>query len=563
MLKYINILCILGVFFLAVFLRFYQLGVIPSGLEQDETSIGYNSYSILKTGRDEYGKTFPLTFKAFGEYKLPGYIYATVPFINIFGLTEFGVRFVSALSGSLTVVVVYFLLCKLLTKDNLRIPIITAFFLAINPWSLQFSRGAFEVSLALLFTVTGLYVWIVGRQHENKLVLFLSLIFFAASVYTYNISKVLSPLLACFLIYRERKYFKKEMLLFISLVVFFIMLLFPFLKNIETPSGISSASGTLFYSSAAVQAPLFEFRSYITEFSPIFAKVLFNKILLNIWQYIVNIISYFDVSFFFVNGSSHGNHGIGNVGEFYIFEFPFFLIGIISLLKEKKQWVDIFLAWGVLTILIASLTRDIPQATRSFFLVVPIEFFSTWGMIESMKWIAQNKNILIRTISIGCISLFISFSIVFYFSSYYIRFPILYAKEWRLEDKDVSMYLKQHQQQYSRIIFDTSAGFMYTSLLFYTQYPPKEFQQTVKRAPDDSEGFSQVLSFGKYQFKDVDFTKDYQKGTLIITTQNKKPDNIPTLDTFLYPKRPVAIAIKQDIIAYPAQDIAYVLIAKQ
>ena len=52
-------------FILAIFLRFTQLGQIPLGLNKDETAIGYNAYSILKTGRDEYGNYMPLYFKSF------------------------------------------------------------------------------------------------------------------------------------------------------------------------------------------------------------------------------------------------------------------------------------------------------------------------------------------------------------------------------------------------------------------------------------------------------------------------------------------------------------------
>ena len=54
---------------IAFILRFYKLGIVPDGLQQDETSIGYNAYSILKTGRDEHGVYLPQNFQAFGEYK--------------------------------------------------------------------------------------------------------------------------------------------------------------------------------------------------------------------------------------------------------------------------------------------------------------------------------------------------------------------------------------------------------------------------------------------------------------------------------------------------------------
>ena len=47
---------------LSVFFRFYKLAENPPSLNWDEVSHGYNAYSILKTGKDEWGKTFSLIF---------------------------------------------------------------------------------------------------------------------------------------------------------------------------------------------------------------------------------------------------------------------------------------------------------------------------------------------------------------------------------------------------------------------------------------------------------------------------------------------------------------------
>jgi len=51
---------------LASFLRLYNLANVPPHLTPDEASLGYNAYSILKTGKDEYGKFMPIIFKSFG-----------------------------------------------------------------------------------------------------------------------------------------------------------------------------------------------------------------------------------------------------------------------------------------------------------------------------------------------------------------------------------------------------------------------------------------------------------------------------------------------------------------
>ena len=188
---------VLIIFFLAVFLRFYKLGEIPNGLYQDETAIGYNAYSILQTGKDEHGVSWPLYFKSFGDYKLPVYIYLTAISVKLFGLNEWAVRFPSALFGTLTVVVMYFFVNKLF-KTN--IAIFSALLLAINPWHLHYSRATFEVTIALFFLMLGAYLlprkFLVGT------------LCFIIAFYSYNLTRLLAPLLyfLCLWVYSANVY---------------------------------------------------------------------------------------------------------------------------------------------------------------------------------------------------------------------------------------------------------------------------------------------------------------------------------------------------------------------
>ena len=126
-----EILVLIVIFVLGAFLRFYHLGQSPPSLNWDEASLGYDSYSLLKTGRDQYGKFLPLAFRSFDDYKPPVYVYLTVPSLILFGLNAQAVRFPSALLGTLTILIVY-LITKKMFQDHPKAGVISL----ISSWLL-------------------------------------------------------------------------------------------------------------------------------------------------------------------------------------------------------------------------------------------------------------------------------------------------------------------------------------------------------------------------------------------------------------------------------------------
>ena len=101
---------------LAFFLRFYRIDKAPASLDWDEVAIGWNAHTIFHSRRDEFGTRLPLTFMSFGDYKSPLLIYLTAPMVGFFGMNEFTVRFPSAFFGSLSVLVMYFLVKELFSN---------------------------------------------------------------------------------------------------------------------------------------------------------------------------------------------------------------------------------------------------------------------------------------------------------------------------------------------------------------------------------------------------------------------------------------------------------------
>jgi len=198
--KYLNWLFILLIGF-SFFLRFLKLGEIPYGLNWDEVNNGYTAYSLLKTGKDEWGAVWPLYTKAFGEYK--SIIYATLSTIpiKVFGLNGWSVRFTGAFFSCAIIIAFYFLVKEVVMYYGQTGPKPTlvakwaTLLLAFNPWFFFFSRYAFNpmTSLAFgLFSLLGLFYFL---NNKKPMYLFVSVFFSVLSVYGYHSARLIIPLI--------------------------------------------------------------------------------------------------------------------------------------------------------------------------------------------------------------------------------------------------------------------------------------------------------------------------------------------------------------------------------
>ncbi|MFZ5845513.1 MAG: hypothetical protein ACOY0S_03540, partial [Patescibacteria group bacterium] len=150
---------------LATFLRLYQLNRVPPSPSLDEVSLGYNAYSILKTGRDEYGTKLPLILRAYDDFRPALYAYLIIPFLPIFGLSVLAVRLPAVILSLVTVGVTYLLANELWSPPKkistgpieINAGLMASLLLAISPWHVYLSRLGHETNLGLTLVVLGVY----------------------------------------------------------------------------------------------------------------------------------------------------------------------------------------------------------------------------------------------------------------------------------------------------------------------------------------------------------------------------------------------------------------------
>lgn len=553
---------LLLVFVLGFFLRFNLLTSIPPGLGRDEVSVAYNAYSILKTGRDEHNRYLPLYFEAIGDQKLPVIIYLTVPSVALFGLTPLGTRFPEALLGSLTVVLSYFLVKQGLRSEKIKnlkaLPYLTPLLIAINPWHIYHSRGAFEICIGLFFITTATYSLL--KAVTQKWWYFVSLTLFIIAFYTYSMTRLLVPIILIYYLAVNRKQIialPKKFIL--GLIGLGFILLLPFIINFFDPGGIFGPKGAVILSSSYTKSVFLGFRSYVLN-SPVsfLGPIFFNRIIMVFYEYLKNILTALSPGFYFANGSAVA--GIGNIGQFYLVEIVPFIIGIVTAYRQIRagnRFYKMIVGWIILTVLSASWTVNPPYATRTFFIIVPTIIIIATGWITIMQFLVRKKVRVILSLTV--ISAIYLWQVSFYLVSYYFRFPIVYANEWEARASELFDYLKENEGEADKIVITKPEKSMYAFLLFYHQIPPQEVWTKLERYPTDPDGWHHGKKFGKYEFREIDWNKDNTEETnaILVSEGGEYPEHQVVTKELFYPTKYTVFPLGQQILAMPETTKAY------
>ncbi|MCJ7805557.1 phospholipid carrier-dependent glycosyltransferase [Patescibacteria group bacterium] len=523
---------LLAIILLAFILRFYRLGDYPA-LNADEAAIGYNVYSLIQTGMDEHGNSWPIHFQSFNDYKPGLYFYVVLPFVKFFGLNVWSVRIPGAALGVLTVVILYFLIKELF--DDERLALASSFFLAISPWHLQFSRGGWEVNTATFLIVLGVWLFLKGLKNSTTkwviLYFALSVIAFALSLYAYHAARIVAPLLGLGLVIIYRKVlFKKQNIKFLILnSLFLILLLVPLAKDLTGTAVLSRIAGVGLFADPGPLSRINEQRGEHGDFTSLVAKVYHNKAVNYGLAFLGNWAKHFDGEFLFMTGDSVQRNKVPETGQMYLFDILFLAAGLMAVVKNSKGW-GVVLLWLIIAPLASALTFQSPSALRAQNMVIPLVIISSFGLITILDWLKRQRKSLL---AIGHWSLIIviAWSLTRYLHMYYVHIAKEYPFSSQYGVKELVSYVEANQFKYQKVFITDRYDQPYILFLFYgvdgysMKYPPAQFQKEHTLIPRDKYGFSTVRNFGKYYFEPIDFAK-IQTGnpnSMIIGT----PDEIP------------------------------------
>lgn len=479
---------------IAILFRFVGLTKSPPALNWDEASIGYNAYSILKTGRDEWGKNFPLSFQAFGEQKLPGMIYASIPGIAIFGLNELGVRVTPALIGVLSVYFLYLLAKKLFSSETLGLW--SAALLAISPWAIHFSRASFEAGLAMFLMIVSLYFLVDANEHPRNY--WWSAISAILAVYTYNSARILLPVLLLYYLYNKViKFSSKTKTTLIKVILVGVVLCLPIASELIKSEGrvrwgtLSIASQKSFLDDIA------ESRGY-TTLPSILPRLFQNKVTHYTYKFFMNYISTFSTEFLFLKGSNNTQRSVQGMGLLYLFELPLLVVGLTTLLSKKNKHnlaLRLILPWLLLAPIPSALTIDAPSSVRTLSLLPALLLIESLGVQSAIIWF-KNNNFIFKTLVIA----FILWNISYFGYKLWFVYPVKYASDWAYGYKQAYAWVFSNYDEMDNIYITSKYGEPHIFALFYGQIDPATYHSYDIKYSTDPLGWVHVDSFDKFHF---------------------------------------------------------------
>ena len=459
-----EVVIITGILAFAAVIYLVNLNQIQ--LNIDEVSPGYNAYSLLQTGKDEFGKKFPISFRFGGTYSPPLYIYLTVPMIAFFGLNIAAVRMVSALSAIGSVLVLYFILKNLKILESKFVLYFGLLVFTITPWLVIYGRSGYEAALPFLFfEIATLLTWIGLKKPKY---LMIAIIVWSLSIYSSYTNKILAPLsiLGIMVFFRDivfhnsyRKFLLIGVILALAIQIPNLFLIFT--KSFIVKSSISFSENILYqYSQSNFLLPGFIVLPYL------YVREFFSQYL-----------TYFSLRSLFWDGDPLLFRSIPGLSVFYSWLSIPYLVGLFQLCKNYSKLNYKFILFiTIVSPIPAAFTKDPFWTYRAIPLLLPMIIIIIIGI---------NKLISFRIpfLKSLCLVLF-CISAIYLWQGFFVLLPYERAKDWQYGYSQLVKEITSRPNEFF-VINNSSNGSTYLELAFFLKLDPRVLQNSVDQSIKD------------------------------------------------------------------------------
>ncbi len=481
-------LLLLGACFLSLALSVIDHDTVPQCFNADEAAFGYNAYSILKTGRDEYGAALPVRLKSFGDYKLPLYTYGSVPFIAAMGLNEAATRALSMSVSFLLPIAVFFLARELFRKDGSAL---LAAFLVSTSLALHIvSRHAHEAYLTVFLITTTAYLFLRFLRNKSPYSMLGFFVTLSLCLLGYQSSRLFAGFFFLVsLLYLFRKKVQKSFV-----IIFFIVLIgFGLIDIIYKPARVNNL---VFWNTPGFTMQINDLRAKGGN------RFVYNKATVGAYVLTAKYLSHLSPEFLVVKGDSNPRFGFPGMSPMTWVEYVFIAAGIFFLFKNKSRYRYYLLGLLLISPLTSSLSWLEPSITRSLFFFVPALIISAYGVYELLNYL--KRHIILFPLLLGIVIIAgleimeLSKSWSFYLKEYTKQPTVTHA--WQCGYRELTKYVEEKYDTVDRFYISRANGQPYIFMLYYLRYPPEKYQPQASLTGPDEYGFGQVEKFDKFVF---------------------------------------------------------------
>lgn len=472
-------------------MRIAWLGSFPRGLHMDEVSFAYNAWSLAETGRDEFGSKWPLTVRAFDDWRPPVYPYMVAGLMKALGPSDMVERLPAAVAGVALIGEVYWLARELVNKEMARI---AAMLVAVNPAFVFMSRVGFDASVALVLVVGGLAALLCGIRTGMWSWWVVSVVSLGSALMTYQACKVFVPLMLAGVGWLMRKELREllkrpewievEVLGTGVLVAVWMVAMF-------AGGGLVRFEGVSVFGEERLVGQSVERLARLDELGLALLTPLANRRVVYVGEVWARYLDSFNPGFWFAPTASQRLFALPGLGFSYPFELGLLILGgYLMWQREKKEafWVVVMLILvapvpAAVVGDVALLRRLLPMMVGMLMLVA----YGVWRLERWGKWLAGVYGV----------------SVVAMGMALFVWLPREQGELFPGYYREMVEEVTARESDYGRVLVSNKLTAPYIYFLWYGRVEPAEYLRQGGTKTGDI--FRLENNFGKYEFGEFAF----------------------------------------------------------
>jgi hypothetical protein len=333
---------------------------------------------------------------------------------------------------------------------------------------------------------------------SRPFLLLVSALLFGFTLATYHAYQIFTPL---FLLGLTTIYRKVNIL---ATITFLLLAGFIFRENF---TGNTAKSSIAFFSDPQLIHQEIELPRMASK-NLLLGKIFYNKPIVFSRLFLEKYLASFSPQFL-INGGQHPIHNFPGIGNIFFLEYPFFILGIYFLFKQKNKGSLVTFWWLIVAPIASALTKDAPNSARLTPEIIPLIVCIGFGIIGLSR---KTQKFILGSVMV----VFALFSLFTFYHSYFLDFPVLRAANWGGGYQQLINFLNLPENRHKQVLMQRPSYSPYIYFLFYNRYDPAIYQQEAIRYPPTNDGFSHVSGFDRYEFADFNLKEKLAEDKILV-----------------------------------------------